>query len=188
VRARCGAQVSVAARSLCWWILSVANSLKVHKETELRLGRIREGEERLGNTALYVRKLRGELSAGRVELSRQSHDQRVLEQQLGEAAAQLKDSDLAKANMLRLAELVQVRAEGGRDGGRSGGRAGVAGRAPVCEPCGTRPPAQAMLPRWRAALASVEARLPCLLVRRAGRSAGCSLGPALTGRHPPSPR
>lgn len=49
-------QVSVAAKSLCWWVLSVANLLRVDKECALKLARIREGEDRLANTNAYIRK------------------------------------------------------------------------------------------------------------------------------------
>ncbi len=49
-------QVSVAAKSLCWWVLSVAHTLRTQKECDLRLSRIREGEERLANTNAYIRK------------------------------------------------------------------------------------------------------------------------------------
>ncbi len=53
-------------------------------------------------------RLRGELNAGRMELKRQQHDQLLLEQQIGEAGAQLRDSDLQKANIHKLATLAQV--------------------------------------------------------------------------------
>lgn len=48
--------MSVAAKSLCWWVLSVAHMLRTQKECDLRLSRIREGEERLANTNAYIRK------------------------------------------------------------------------------------------------------------------------------------
>ncbi len=49
-------QVSVAAKSLAWWVLSVAALLRTQKECDMKLARIREGEERLENTRVYIRK------------------------------------------------------------------------------------------------------------------------------------
>ncbi|GLI61743.1 hypothetical protein VaNZ11_004157, partial [Volvox africanus] len=100
-------QVSVAAKSLAWWVLSVAALLRSTKECEMRLMRIQEGEERLENTKVYIRKLRGELKAGETELTRQQNDLRILEHQLSEAGARLRDNDLQRTNITRLSGLVQ---------------------------------------------------------------------------------
>ena len=49
-------QVSVAAKSLAWWVISVSQLLRTMKECDMRLARIQEGEERLENTKVYIRK------------------------------------------------------------------------------------------------------------------------------------
>jgi hypothetical protein len=49
-------QVSKAAKSLCWWVLSVSTLLRTQKECDLKLARIKEGEARLANTYTYIRK------------------------------------------------------------------------------------------------------------------------------------
>lgn len=49
-------KVSRAAKSLCWWVLSVQELLKVAREGDLKLARTKEGEERLANTDAYIRK------------------------------------------------------------------------------------------------------------------------------------
>ncbi|MEW5314683.1 MAG: hypothetical protein WDW38_006158 [Sanguina aurantia] len=87
-------QVSKAAKSLCWWALCVSALLTAVKEADLKMSSLAEGRQRLANTVVHCRRLRGELAGAVNELGRQVLLREELEQSRHEATAQATDNEL----------------------------------------------------------------------------------------------
>ncbi|MEW5297332.1 MAG: hypothetical protein WDW36_000548 [Sanguina aurantia] len=99
-------QVSKAAKSLCWWALCVSALLTAVKEADLKMSSLAEGRQRLANTVVHCRRLRGELAGAVNELGRQVLLREELEQSRHEATAQATDNELQIGNMKQLEALL----------------------------------------------------------------------------------
>eukprot|EP00967_Tisochrysis_lutea_P092136 scaffold132716_cov16-Tisochrysis_lutea.AAC.1 len=109
------AQVSAALKPLCWWVLSVAELVRVTKQAELKRGKIADAEARVATTEKYVRQLRGELHSAAQEEQRQSKAKRNAERDIAEMHELIKDTDLSSQNLDQLEaalELLQVHWKG----------------------------------------------------------------------------
>ena len=51
----CMWQVSKAAKSICWWAVSVSELIRTQAEADLKLETIKNGEARLEKSNLYMK-------------------------------------------------------------------------------------------------------------------------------------
>ncbi|KAF5834333.1 hypothetical protein DUNSADRAFT_9034 [Dunaliella salina] len=96
------AQVSAALKPLCWWVLSVAELVRITKQAEIKRGKIADAEARVATTEKYVRQLRAELNSAALEEQRQSKAKRNAEHDIAEMRKLIEDTDLSSQNLDQL--------------------------------------------------------------------------------------